>query len=53
VELANDGAGYFPTEEAFGQGGYEVTPGATKYVAGSGERLTASALGQLEVLFRE
>ena len=51
VELANDGAGYFPTEEAFGQGGYEVTPGATKYVPGSGERLTTSALEQLDGLF--
>jgi len=51
VELANDGAGYFPTREAFDQGGYEVTPGATKYVPGSSERLVDSALRQLETLY--
>lgn len=51
VELANDGAGYFPTRDAFQQGGYEVTPGATKYVSGSGEKLTGVALHQLKQLF--
>lgn len=51
IELANDAAGYFPIKEAFEQGGYEVTVGATKYEPGSAERLTNSALTQLQKLF--
>jgi hypothetical protein len=52
VALANDDIGYLPTSEAFDQeGGYEVTPGATRYDRDAGERLTASALNQLWDLF--
>jgi hypothetical protein len=51
IELANDAMGYFPTREAFGQGGYEPTPGTTLYESNAGEELTASALKQLHTLF--
>jgi hypothetical protein len=51
IELANDAMGYFPTREAFGQGGYEPTPGTTLYESQAGEKLTASALRQLHTLF--
>ena len=51
VELANDAIGYIPTSEAYDQGGYEPTPGAANYGKGSGERLVASALEQLDKLF--
>lgn len=51
IELANDAMGYFPTREAFGQGGYEPTPGTTLYESTAGEELTASALRQLHTLF--
>jgi neutral ceramidase len=52
IELANDAVGYLPTVEAFSQGGgYEVTPGATKYTPDAGQRLVASALKQLKTLF--
>ena len=51
IELANDALGYFPTREAFGQGGYEPTPGTTLYENDAGEELTASALRQLHTLF--
>lgn len=51
IELANDAMGYFPTREAFGQGGYEPTPGTTLYQSTAGEALTASALEQLHTLF--
>jgi neutral ceramidase len=51
IELANDAIGYIPTREAFAQGGYEPTPGATFYTSDAGARLTASALRQLDALF--
>ena len=53
VELANDAIGYMPAEEAFGQGRYESTPGTTMYVKGSGEKLTSSAIEQLNRLFEK
>ncbi|HEX8040851.1 MAG TPA: neutral/alkaline non-lysosomal ceramidase N-terminal domain-containing protein [Chryseosolibacter sp.] len=58
--LSNDERGYFPTKISFTQGpagfkpmitGYETTPGTTKYEIGAGEKLTASAIRQLEALF--
>ncbi len=52
IELANDGIGYIPDRKAFGQGGYEDTPGSTKYIEGSGEKLVSSALRQLNTLFK-
>jgi len=51
VELANDAAGYLPTREAYEQGGYEVTPGATAYAPGCAEKLAESAARQLRGLF--
>ena len=51
IELANDALGYFPTREAFEQGGYEPTTGTTLYERNAGEELTASALRQLDNLF--
>ncbi|MDP6780092.1 MAG: neutral/alkaline non-lysosomal ceramidase N-terminal domain-containing protein [Candidatus Latescibacteria bacterium] len=51
IELANDAIGYLPTLEAFDQGGYEVTPGATLCERDAGERLTEAALEQLGALF--
>ena len=51
IELSNDAIGYLPTAEAFDQGGYEVTPGATKYHCGAGETVLQSALSQLNKLF--
>ena len=51
IELANDALGYFPTREAFEQGGYEPTTGTTLYESNAGEQLTASALRQLDHLF--
>ncbi len=51
IELANDSIGYLPTSEAFDQGGYEVTPGATMYERDAGEKIVASAIKQLNVLF--
>lgn len=62
VGLANGDYDYFPTEISFSQGpegfkpmikGYETTPGTTSYDKGSGEKLAASAVSQLEELFRE
>ena len=50
-ELANDAMGYFPTPEAFEQGGYEPTPGTTYYTPEAGRTLAAAALDQLETLF--
>ena len=52
IELANDAVGYLPTREAYEQGGYEVTPGATVYAPGCGEKLVESASRQLEQLFK-
>lgn len=58
--LANDDRNYFPTKISFTQGpkgftpmitGYETTPGTTMYEIGAGEKLTASALKQLDKLF--
>jgi len=40
--------GYLPTREAYEQGGYEVTPGATAYAPGCAEKLAESATRQLE-----
>ncbi len=51
IELANDAAGYLPTREAYEQGGYEVTPGATVYAPGCAEKLAESASRQLKELF--
>lgn len=51
IELANDAIGYIPTREAYPHGGYEVTPGATLYQPGCGERLVDSAVRQLTALF--
>ena len=51
IELANDAAGYLPTREAYEQGGYEVTPGATVYAPGCAEKLAESASRQLASLF--
>ena len=51
IELANDAVGYLPTREAFEQGGYESSIGSTNYEPGAGDKLTASALGQLGQLF--
>ena len=51
IELANDDLEYLPTKEAFAQGGYEATTGATFYESNAGEELTASALRQLNILF--
>ncbi|MFK5972340.1 MAG: neutral/alkaline non-lysosomal ceramidase N-terminal domain-containing protein [Flavobacteriaceae bacterium] len=62
VGLANGDYNYFPTEISFSQGpegyrpmikGYETTPGTTSYDKGSGEKLAASAVAQLKVLFAE
>ena len=50
VELANDAIGYIPTREAYAQGGYEVTPGATWYQPGCGEALMEAAVRQLTAL---
>ena len=51
IELANDAVGYLPTREAYAQGGYEVTPGATAYAPGCAEKLAQSASRQLKLLF--
>ena len=53
VELANDATGYFPTRQAFEQGGYEPSIGSTNYQPGAGDKLTANALEQLKQLFGE
>lgn len=59
VNLANGNYRYFPTEVSFSQGpegflpmitGYETTPGTTIYDIGAGEKLTKSAVKQLEKL---
>ena len=51
IELANDAIGYIPTRQAFEEGGYEPSPGATFYTADCGPLLVESALRQLAVLF--
>ena len=51
LELANDGIGYLPTRNAFEEGGYEPSIGVSKYEPGAGEKLTDSALRQLDALF--
>ena len=51
IELANDAVGYLPIREAYAQGGYEVTPGATVYAPGCAEKLVESATRQLKELF--
>jgi neutral ceramidase len=60
--LTNDDKAYFPTEVSFTQGpkgftpyitGYETTPGSTMYEPGSGEKLAASAVDQLDKLFKK
>ena len=53
IELANDSIGYLPTPKAFDQGGYEVTPGATRYERDAGRQLAASAVELLNGLFDE
>jgi hypothetical protein len=53
IELANDAVGYLPPREAYDQGGYEVTPGATAYAPGCAEKLAESATRQLARLFKE
>jgi neutral ceramidase len=53
IELANDAAGYLPSHEAYEQGGYEVSPGATVYAPGCAEKLAESALRQLVMLFSQ
>lgn len=53
VELSNDAIGYIPTREAFEQGGYEPMAGACNFAPGVGEKLTDSALKQLEALFND
>jgi neutral ceramidase len=59
--LTNDEKAYFPTQVSFTQGpkgftpyitGYETTPGSTMYEPGSGEKLAASAVSQLNKLFK-
>jgi len=51
LELTNDAIGYIPNRQAYGQGGYEDTPGSTVYESGTGERLADSAVKQLNKLF--
>ena len=55
--LTNDARKYFPTKASFTQGpsgftpmisGYETTPGSTLYDAGAGEKLSESAINQLQ-----
>lgn len=61
TSLTNDERSYFPTEVSFTQGpegftpyitGYETTPGSTLYEPGSGEKMAASAVSQLNHLFQ-
>ena len=53
VELANDAIGYLPPRQAFAEGGYETTPGSTRYEPGAAEQLIAAALRQLNALFAD
>jgi len=52
IGLANDCIGYLPTRISFSEGGYEPSPGCTKYEEGAGEELVESALRQIERLFQ-
>lgn len=58
----NNSVGYFPTQDSYKEGpkgftpmisGYETTPGTSRYEIGSGEILAASAVRQLEALFKD
>ncbi|MCK9412605.1 MAG: neutral/alkaline non-lysosomal ceramidase N-terminal domain-containing protein [Prolixibacteraceae bacterium] len=60
--LTNDERNYFPTAISFTQGpkgftpmitGYETTPGSTLYEIGAGEKLTESAINQLNSLYQK
>ena len=51
IELANDSIGYIPTKVSFRQGGDEPSIGSTKYQIGTGEKITAHAIRQLNKLF--
>ncbi len=62
IGLTNGSYHYFPTEASFTQGpegftpmitGYETTPGTTDYEIGAGEKLAASGVAQLKVLFKK
>ena len=49
--LCGDEIGYLPTKDSFSQGGYEPLTGSTFHEPGAGEKLTATAIAQLERLF--
>ena len=53
IELTSDAIGYLPNERSFKYDRYETRVGSTKYVKGSGERLAASAISQLNKLFEK
>ncbi len=51
AELVNHAIGYIPTEEAFGQGGYETQAGASHIAPGEGERLMDTCRDMYQMLF--